>query len=433
MRIGHRQKSEVAEPVIIVCGTVGVAPQKRLGKRSMYRTEISAFLGMNLNTTVDSFLRLGTAPGRFPIQVLRLSHIISKARRSSETSRAPTQVATKESPAAPAGVPAPDTPTGTTTPALPETLAEFMSMYTTLAQAGEDGVLRCQGRLCVPDVDRLLERVMAEAHNSRYSMHPGSTKMYHDLKEVYWWNGMKRGVADFVSKCPNCQQVKTDGQAERTIQTLEDMLRACVLDFKGNWDDHLPLIEFAYNNSFHASIQMAPFEALYGRRCRSPIGWFELGEAELIGPDLVHQAMENVKIIQERMKTAQSRQKSYADVRRRELEFQVGDWVFLRVSPMKGIMRFGKRGKLSPRYVGPYRIKVVGDPSTIVPVETIKVNEELSYEEVPVAILDRQVRRLRNKEVASVKVLWRSQQVEEATWEAEKEMKEKYPYLFDQV
>ncbi|XP_019256269.1 PREDICTED: uncharacterized protein LOC109234655, partial [Nicotiana attenuata] len=292
---------------------------------------------------------------------------------------------------------------------------------------GNDGVLRCQGRLCVPDVDDLRERIMAEAHHSRYSVHPGSTKMYHDLKEIYWWSGMKRGVADFVSKCPNCQQVKTDGQAERTIQTLEDMLRACVLDFKGNWDDHLPLIEFAYNNSFHASIQMAPFEALYGRRCRSPIGWFEAGEAELIGPDLVHQAMEKVKVIQERMKTAQSRQKSYADVRRRGLEFQVDDWVFLRVSPMKGVMRFGKKGKLSPRYVGPYR-KVVGDPSSIVPVEDIKVTEELSYEEIPVAILDRQVRKLRNKEIASVKVLWRNQQVEEATWEAEDEMKEKYPH-----
>ena len=103
---------------------------------------------------------------------------------------------------------------------------------------------------------------------------------------------------------------QTDGQAERTIQTLEDMLRAYVINFKGSWDDHLPLIEFAYNNSYHSSIQMAPHEALYGRRCRSHIGWFEVGEAGLIGPNLVHQAMEKVKVIQERLKTAQSRQKS---------------------------------------------------------------------------------------------------------------------------
>ena len=113
----------------------------------------------------------------------------------------------------------------------------------------------------------------------------------------------------------------TDGQADRTIQTLEDILRACVLDFKGNWDDHMPLIEFAYNNSYHSSIGMAPFEALYGRRCGSPIDWFEVGETQILGPDLVDQAVEKVMLIQEHLKTAQSRQKSYADVRRRDLEF----------------------------------------------------------------------------------------------------------------
>ncbi|XP_070025600.1 uncharacterized protein [Nicotiana sylvestris] len=205
---------------------------------------------------------------------------------------------------------------------------------------------------------------------------------------------------------------------------------------------------------------MAPFEALYGRRYRSPIGRFEVGEAELIGLDVVHQAMEKVKIIKERLKTAQSRQKSYSDVRCRDLEFKEDDWVFLKVSPMKGIMRFGKKGKLSPRYFRPYKIiqrigqvvykleqppemslvqpvfhvsmlkKVVGDPSTIVPVETIEVNEELSYEEVLITILDRQVQKLRNKEIASVKVLQRNQQVEEATWEAEEEMRKKYQHLF---
>ncbi|XP_070010146.1 uncharacterized protein [Nicotiana sylvestris] len=171
--------------------------------------------------------------------------------------------------------------------------------------------------------------------------------------------------------------------------------------------------------------------------------------------------MENVKIIKERLKTTQSRQKSYSDIRRRDLEFKEDDWVFLKVSPMKGIIRFGKNGKLSLRYVGLYRIiqrigqvayklelplemslvhlvfhmsmlkKVVGDLSTIVPVETIKVNKELSYEEIPVAILDRQVRKLRNKEIASVKVLWQNQQVEEATWEAEEEMRKKYPHWFE--
>ncbi|XP_060170518.1 uncharacterized protein LOC132601455 [Lycium barbarum] len=302
---------------------------------------------------------------------------------------------------------------------------------TAFEQGEDDGTLRYRGRLCVPDIDGLRDRIMSETYNSRYSIHPGSTKMYHDLKEIYWWNDMKNNVANFMAKCLNCQQVKTDGQAERTIQTLEDMLRACVLDFKGNWDDHLPLFEFSYNNSYHSSIHMAPFEALYGRRCRSPIRWFEVGEAELLGPDLVYQAMEKVKLIQEHLKTAQSRQKSYSGMRRRDLEFQVDDWVFLKVSPMKGIMRFGKKRKLSPRYIGPYK-KFMGDPSLVVPTEILGVKDSLSYEEIPVAILDRQIRKLRTKEIASVKVLWRNQKVEEATWEAEEDMKSRYPHLFEE-
>ncbi|XP_070026298.1 uncharacterized protein [Nicotiana sylvestris] len=135
---------------------------------------------------------------------------------------------------------------------------------------GSDGVLKLNDRLCVLDVDGLRKAIMEEAHSSRYSIHPGAPKMYLDLKELYWWKGMKK---------------QTDGQAERTIQTLEDMLCACVIDFGGNWDDHLPLIEFAYNNNYQASINMAPYEALYGRRCRSPVGWFEPAEVPLIGPE----------------------------------------------------------------------------------------------------------------------------------------------------
>ena len=141
---------------------------------------------------------------------------------------------------------------------------------------------------------------------------------------------------------------QTDGQSERTIQTLEDMLRACVIDFGGNWDSHLPMIEFSYNNSYHASINMAPFEALYGRKCRSPVCWNETGEAQLTGPEIILEATEKIKKIRDNLVTARSRQKSYADMRRKPLEFQVGDKVLLKVSPWKGVVRFIKRGKLSP-------------------------------------------------------------------------------------
>ena len=128
---------------------------------------------------------------------------------------------------------------------------------------------------------------------------------------------------------------KTDGQSERTIQVLEGMLRASVLDHKGSWDEHLPLVEFAYNNSYQASIQMAPYEVLYGRPCRSLLCWIEVGEISITGPDLIRDTSEKMSLIRHRLLMAQSRQKIYVDVRRRPLEFEVGDHVFLNVMPKK--------------------------------------------------------------------------------------------------
>ncbi|XP_060183063.1 uncharacterized protein LOC132613018 [Lycium barbarum] len=157
-----------------------------------------------------------------------------------------------------------------------------------------EGVLRCHGRLCIPMVGNMKQLILEEAHSSRYSIHPGATKMYQDLRGLYWWKGMKDDILKHVTSCLNYQQVElsttfhpqTDRQSERVIQILEEMLRACAIDFGGHWDDQLPLADFAYNNSYQSSIQMAPFEALYGRRCRSPVGWFKPGEAQLLGPDL---------------------------------------------------------------------------------------------------------------------------------------------------
>ena len=126
---------------------------------------------------------------------------------------------------------------------------------------------------------------------------------------------------------------QTDGQSERTIQILEDMLRACVLDLKGGWEDHLPLVEFAYNNSYQSSIQMAPYEALYGRPCRLPLSWAETGQVSSVGLELVRETTKKVWVIRQRLLTAQSRQKSYAGWRRRPLAFEIGDHVFLKVSP----------------------------------------------------------------------------------------------------
>ena len=123
--------------------------------------------------------------------------------------------------------------------------------------------------------------------------------------------------------------LQTDGQEERTIQTLEDILRAFIIDFKGNWDKSLPLVEFAYNNGYNSSISMTPYKALYGRRCESPIRWFEVDESSLLGPYLIYKTLEKVHIIRNRLKTSYSWQKSYADHRKTELEFEEGDKVYL--------------------------------------------------------------------------------------------------------
>ncbi|PKA54895.1 RNA-directed DNA polymerase like [Apostasia shenzhenica] len=149
---------------------------------------------------------------------------------------------------------------------------------------------------------------------------------------------------------------KTDGQSERTIQTREDMLKACAMDFGENWKKYLPLVEFLYNISYHTSIRMALYEALYGRKCRSPLYWDEVGERRMLGPEIIKVTLQKIKIIRERLFAAQSRQKAYADTRRQDICFESGERVFLKVSPRKGIYRFGIKGKLKPKYIGPFEI-----------------------------------------------------------------------------
>ncbi|GJW84949.1 putative reverse transcriptase domain-containing protein [Tanacetum coccineum] len=214
-----------------------------------------------------------------------------------------------------------------------------------------------------------------------------------------------------------------DGQSERTIQTLEDMLRACVIDFSGSWDRHLPLVEFSYNNSYHESIKAAPFEALYGRKCRSPVCWSKVGDSQLTGPELIRETTEKITQIKNRLLTARSRQKSYADVRRKPMEFDVGDMVMLKVSPWKGVIHFGKRGKLSPRYC-------LADENLVIPLEEIQLDDKLHFIEEPVEIMDREVKQLKQSRIPIVKVRWNSRRGPEFTWEREDFFMKKYPHLF---
>ena len=237
------------------------------------------------------------------------------------------------------------------------------------------------------------------------------------------------------------------------------MLRACVIHFDKVWDKCLALVEFSYNNSYQESIKMAPFEALYGQRCRTPLCWSETGERQFFGPDTVIEAEERVKVIQANLKAAQSRQKSYHDKRKRPLTFQIGDHVYLRVSPMRGVHRFGVKGKLAPRYVGPfpilelcgpvaYRIqlpshlqalhnifhvsqlkKCVKVPSEVLsmPLEEVPLEPDLSYEERPVKVLDHKERVTRSRTIKFYKVQWSNHTEEEATWEQESYLKSQYP------
>ena len=229
---------------------------------------------------------------------------------------------------------------------------------------------------------------------------------------------------------------------------------------KGSWEEHLPLVEFAYNNSYQASIQMAVYEALYGRSCRSLLCWTEVGECSITGPDLIRDTSEKVSLIQQCLLTAQSRNKSYADVRRRPLEFEVGDHVFLKVMLKRGVVRFGKRGKLSSRFIGPFKIlervgtiayrlalppnmsgvhevfqvsmlrRYTPDPAHVVDWGEIEVDTDGTSEEGPMCIMDSREQVLRCKTVRLVKVLWQHRGVEESTWECDDTMRVTYPFLF---
>ncbi|KAK5819679.1 hypothetical protein PVK06_024698 [Gossypium arboreum] len=205
---------------------------------------------------------------------------------------------------------------------------------------------------------------------------------------------------------------------------------------------------------------MAPYEALYGRKCRTPLYWTELSERKIHGVDLIRETEEKVKVIRDSLKTASDRQKSYADLKRKEIKFQVGDKVFLKVSPWKKVLRFGRKGKLSPRFIGPYEIierigpvayrlalppeldrihnvfhvsmlrQYRSDPSHVISSTEVEIQPDMTYSEEPVKILARETKELRNKKINLVKVLWQKHGIEEATWEPEEAMRKQYPNLF---
>jgi hypothetical protein len=250
---------------------------------------------------------------------------------------------------------------------------------------------------------------------------------------------------------------QTDGQTERINQILEDMLRASILHFGKSWDKCLSLAEFSYNNSYQASLKMAPFDALYGRRCRTPLNWSKAGERILFGPDLVKDAKEKVQMIRENLKMAQMRQKSYHDMGTTPRHCEVGDSVYLKLSPTKGVQRFGVKVKLAPRYIGPYEvIEVCGSVAYRIQLKErfsavhnvfhvtqlkkgmpVPENEviteantwiklDFSLIEHPLRVLDRMERKTRRQTIRMYKIQLSQHTEEEATWGMEEYLNTKY-------
>nr|GEY34030.1 putative reverse transcriptase domain-containing protein [Tanacetum cinerariifolium] len=249
---------------------------------------------------------------------------------------------------------------------------------------------------------------------------------------------------------------ETDGKSKRTIQTLEDMLRACLINFGNGWERHLPLVEFSYNNSYHASIKATLFEALYGQKCRSPVCWAKVRDAQLTGPELIHETTEKIIQIKQRIQAAQDRQKSYADVRCKPLEFQVGNRFMLKVSPWKGFVGFGNRVKLNPRYIGPFKVlakvgtvpyrlelpeqlsrfhstfyvsnlkKCLSDDPLAISLDEVHIDDKIRFVEEPIEVMDCKVKRLKQSRIPIIKVQWNSRRGPEFTWEREDQFRKNF-------
>ncbi|GJW45337.1 putative reverse transcriptase domain-containing protein [Tanacetum coccineum] len=364
-------------------------------------------------------------------------------------------------------------------------------------EARADGTLCLDNRSWLPCYGDTRSLIMHELHKSKYSVHPGSDKMYHDLKMLYWWLNMKADIATYVSKCLTYAKVKaehqrpfgllvqpdipewmwekitmdfitklpkmaagydsiwvivdrltksahflpmretnsiekltrlymkeivarhgtqlnlstayhpqTDGQSERTIQTLEDMLRACMIDFRNGWDRHLPLVEFLYNNSYHTSIKVAPFKALYDRKCRSPVCWAEVGEAQLTGPEIIHETTEKIFNIRDRMQAKGLVQQLTLLELPQELS---------RVHNVFHVCNLKK---------------CLSDDTLVIPLEEIQLDDKLNFVEEPVEIMDREVKQLKRSRIPIIKVRWNARRGPEYTWEREDQFREKYPHLF---
>ncbi|GJV62776.1 putative reverse transcriptase domain-containing protein [Tanacetum coccineum] len=223
-------------------------------------------------------------------------------------------------------------------------------------------------------------------------------------------------------------------QSERTIQTLEDMLRACTINFGRGWVNHLPLVEFSYNDSYHASIRAAPFEALYGQKCHSPMCWTEVGEVQLTGPEIVQETTEKIVQIKQRIQATRDRQKSYANLKRKLMEFQVGDSVMLKVlEKVRSVAYKLELPQELSRVHNTFHVsnlkKCHANEPLAVPLDGLHIDDKLHFVEEPVVIMDYDIKRLKQSRILILKVRWNSRRGPEFTWEREDQFRKKYPHL----
>ncbi|KAJ9547200.1 hypothetical protein OSB04_019743 [Centaurea solstitialis] len=296
---------------------------------------------------------------------------------------------------------------------------------------GDQELMTRHGRVWVPLAGGARRILMEEAHKSRFFIHPGATRMCKDLKTDYWWPGMKRDVAHLGTRLhfSAAYDPQTDGQSERTIQTLKDMLRACVLDFEDSWDTYLPLAEFSYNNNFHSSIRMPPYEMMYDRKCQTPICWGEDGHRVLGSTEVVQKNTEHIQRIMSGYRLPIVSPWKGGDPFPEERQSWASKYrtVYGSCSRWEGSLSLGATrspGLVHNTFHVSQLHKCLADETAHIPLDNIQVDESLNYVERPVAVLERKVKVLRNKEIGDVKVQWQHRIGSERTWKPEAEMRE---------